>query len=120
MRRMHFTSIEEVNAHLAQEVEKLNNEPIQRIKLSRNQLFDMHEKGELKSLPEYPYRPFDERFTINASAEQGKIFSEYAKELSKDDLAKICLKDKEKKTILMCGNRNFEGFQKLILNELIK
>ena len=59
-------------------------------------------------------------FTINASAEQGKIFSEHAKELSKDDIAKICLKDKEKKTILMCGNRNFQGFQKLILNELIK
>ena len=61
-----------------------------------------------------------ETYTINASAEQEKIFSAYAKELTNDDIVKICSKDEEKKTILMCGNRNFHGFQKLILNQLIK
>jgi hypothetical protein len=68
MRRLHFTSIEEVNAHLSAEVEKLNNEPMQRIKLSRNQLFNMHEKSTLKALPQHPYRPFDERFPLKVSA----------------------------------------------------
>ena len=61
-----------------------------------------------------------ETYTINASAEQEKIFSAHAKELTNDDIVKICSKDEEKKTILMCGNRNFHGFQKLILNQLIK
>ncbi len=61
-----------------------------------------------------------ETFIINASTEQEKIFSDHAKKLTNDDVVKICSKDKEKKTILMCGNRNFQGFQKLILNELIK
>ena len=61
-----------------------------------------------------------ETYTINASAEQEKIFSTLAKELTNDDIVKICSKDEEKKTILMCGNRNFHGFQKLILNQLIK
>ena len=61
-----------------------------------------------------------ETYTINASAEQEKIFSVHAKELTNDDIVKICSKDEKKKTILMCGNRNFHGFQKLILNQLIK
>ena len=61
-----------------------------------------------------------ETYTINASAEQEKIFSAHAKELTNDDIVKICSKDEKKKTILMCGNRNFHGFQKLILNQLIK
>ena len=61
-----------------------------------------------------------ETYTINASAEQEKIFSTLAKELTNDDIVKICSKDEQKKTILMCGNRNFHGFQKLILNQLIK
>ena len=59
-------------------------------------------------------------YTINASANQRKIFANHAKELTKDDIVKICTKDEKKKTILMCGNRNFHGFQKLILNQLIK
>ena len=61
-----------------------------------------------------------ETYTINASAEKEKIFSVHAKELTNDDIVKICSKDEKKKTILMCGNRNFHGFQKLILNQLIK
>ena len=61
-----------------------------------------------------------EVYTINASPIQVKTFSEHSEELTNDHIDKICLKDKEKKTILMCGNRNFQGFQKLIFDELIK
>ena len=61
-----------------------------------------------------------ETYTINSSAEQEKFFSKHAKEFTNQDFAKICEADEKKKTILMCGNRNFQGFQKLILEELIK
>ena len=61
-----------------------------------------------------------ETYTINSSAEQEKFFSKYAKEFTNQDIAKICEADEKKKIILMCGNRNFQGFQKLILEELIK
>lgn len=61
-----------------------------------------------------------ETYTINSSAEQEKFFSKHAKEFTNQDIAKICEADEKKKTILMCGNRNFQGFQKLILEELIK
>ena len=61
-----------------------------------------------------------ETYTINSSFEQRKIFLNYAKELTYGDINKICSPDKKKKTILMCGNRNFQGFQKLILDQLIK
>ena len=59
-------------------------------------------------------------YMINASAEQGKIFLGQAKELTNNDIAEICALDIKKKTILMCGNRDFQGFQKLILDKLIK
>jgi UDP-N-acetylmuramate: L-alanyl-gamma-D-glutamyl-meso-diaminopimelate ligase len=58
--------------------------------------------------------------TINASLEQQKKFTGIAKELDLQDLETICSKDNEKKTILMCGNRNFQGFQQLIIDKLIK
>ena len=61
-----------------------------------------------------------ETYTINSSFEQREIFSNYAKELTYGDINKICSPEKKKKTILMCGNRNFQGFQKLILDQLIK
>ena len=59
-------------------------------------------------------------YTINASTEQRKIFANHAKEITEKDVTKICSVDVEKKTILMCGNRNFQGFQKHILDEIIK
>ena len=59
-------------------------------------------------------------YTINASLEQQKKFTGIAKELELQDLETICSKDNEKKTILMCGNRNFQGFQQLIIDKLIK
>ena len=59
-------------------------------------------------------------FIINASPEQRKIFANHAKEITEKDVSLICSANVEKKTILMCGNRDFRGFQKLILDELIK
>jgi len=59
-------------------------------------------------------------YTINASLEQQNKFTGIAKELELQDLETICSKDNEKKTILMCGNRNFQGFQQLIIDKLIK
>jgi len=58
-------------------------------------------------------------YVISASAEQEKKFGNYAKNFTKDNLETLLQKDNFKKTILMCGNRNFEGFQTLILNYLI-
>jgi len=58
-------------------------------------------------------------YVISASAEQEKKFGNYAKNFTKDNLETLLQKDDFKKTILMCGNRNFEGFQTLILNYLI-
>ena len=59
-------------------------------------------------------------YTINASEEQQKKFSDSAIELNLKHLEKICSKGDVKKTILMCGNRNFQGFQQLIIDKLIK
>ena len=59
-------------------------------------------------------------YTINASLEQQKKFTGIAKEFDLQDLETICSKDNVKKTILMCGNKNFQGFQQLIIDKLIK
>ena len=48
---MTFHSINEVNAHLASELEKLNDLPFQKLNTTRNQLFNKLEKLALKPLP---------------------------------------------------------------------
>lgn len=48
---MTFHSIDEVNEHLVNEVEKLNNLPFQKINTTRNKLFNEIEKSALKPLP---------------------------------------------------------------------
>jgi len=53
---------------LLSEIEKLNDEPLQKIKVSRNALFNEHEKPASKTLPTHVYQPFDKRFTQIASA----------------------------------------------------
>ena len=58
-------------------------------------------------------------FTINASQDQLKKFSHLSKELNLDLVKQITSKPTEKHIILMCGNRNFSGFQKSILDALI-
>lgn len=58
-------------------------------------------------------------YTINASNAQIKKFSEVSKELNLSLVKQITSKSSEKQLILMCGNRNFSGFQKSILDHLI-
>ena len=58
-------------------------------------------------------------FTINASQDQLEKFSHLSKELTLDLVKQITSKPTEKHIILMCGNRNFSGFQKSILDALI-
>ena len=58
-------------------------------------------------------------FTINASQDQLEKFSHFSKELNLDLVKQITSKPTEKHIILMCGNRNFSGFQKSILDALI-
>jgi len=61
-----------------------------------------------------------ETYTINASNEQKEKFKDVAKELQQEDISKILSIHAERKLILMCGNKNFQGFQKLILDMLTK
>ena len=58
-------------------------------------------------------------YTINASQDQLEKFSHLSKELNLDLVRQITSKPTEKHIILMCGNRNFSGFQKSILDALI-
>jgi UDP-N-acetylmuramate: L-alanyl-gamma-D-glutamyl-meso-diaminopimelate ligase len=58
-------------------------------------------------------------YTINASQNQLEKFSHLSKELNQDLVKQITSKPTEKHIILMCGNRNFSGFQKSILDALI-
>lgn len=58
-------------------------------------------------------------YTINASQDQLEKFSNLSKELNLDLVKQITSKPTEKHIILMCGNRNFSGFQKSILDALI-
>ncbi len=48
---MTFFSAVELNAHLAKEVEVLNNLPLQKLKVSRNELFEQTDKLALQPLP---------------------------------------------------------------------
>ena len=61
-----------------------------------------------------------ETYTINASTEQKERFRDVAKELQQEDISKILSIHADRKLILMCGNKNFQGFQKLILDMLTK
>tara|TARA_B100001250_G_scaffold50698_1_gene39622 strand:+ start:61 stop:1290 length:1230 start_codon:yes stop_codon:yes gene_type:complete len=57
-------------------------------------------------------------YVVSASEEQEKKFAPDAKRLTSDVIDNLLQKDNSKKTILMCGNKNFEGFQALILESL--
>ena len=58
-------------------------------------------------------------YVVSASEEQQKKFADYAESLTKNAIKNLLQKSNSKKTILMCGNKNFEGFQTLILDSLI-
>jgi transposase len=55
LRNQIFYSIEELNLCIRQELEKLNDAPMQKLKLSRRQLFEQVEKSELAALPNRKY-----------------------------------------------------------------
>lgn len=59
-----FFSIAEMNAHLASEVEKLNEKPIYRIGLSANELFYSDESEQLASIPQKRFEPVTYRSTV--------------------------------------------------------
>ena len=58
-------------------------------------------------------------YLVSASPEQEKKFGDYAKPFTEKSMKILLQKSDFKKTILMCGNKNFEGFQTLILDSLI-
>ncbi len=58
-------------------------------------------------------------YIVSASEEQQKKFADYAEPLTEKAIKNLLEKSNSKKTILMCGNKNFEGFQTLILDSLI-
>ena len=55
LRDREFYSLEELNIAIWEELEKYNNRPMQRLKISRKQLFDETEKAVLKPLPDALY-----------------------------------------------------------------
>ena len=59
-----FFCIDEMNAHLAVEVEKRNANPIQRIGLSANDLFYSDESHQLAPLPKQPFEPVTYRSVV--------------------------------------------------------
>jgi len=60
IRNRTFASLKELNLAIAEELEKHNNKPMQRLKLSRKQLFEETEKAELLPLPatQYEFKNF--------------------------------------------------------------
>jgi len=64
-----FFSIDEVNIHLAAEVEVLNNLPLQKLKISRNELFDETDKLALRPNPSRPFTVVDDFRVIKVPAD---------------------------------------------------
>ncbi|MDC0601877.1 hypothetical protein OAP14_02480 [Aliiglaciecola sp.] len=56
---MTFFSLDEVNAHLSKKVEELNNLPLQKLKISRNELFEQTDGKHLRPLPKKPFEAVD-------------------------------------------------------------
>lgn len=56
-----FFSLDDINQHLAKEVEQLNDLPFQGLNISRNDLFKQNEKSALKPLPAEPYKMIVDR-----------------------------------------------------------
>ena len=55
LRDMTFYSLEELNEAIREKLEEYNSKPMQRLKISRRELFNEIEKSELKILPAEPY-----------------------------------------------------------------
>jgi transposase len=61
---LQFFSLDEINQHLLKEVEKLNNLPMQKKAVSRNDLYFADERESLTPLPKQPYAPIVYQTTI--------------------------------------------------------
>lgn len=57
LRNRVFHHLDELNRAILEELEKYNTKPMQKLKLSRRQLFDQIEKLQLATLPAEPYAP---------------------------------------------------------------
>ncbi len=55
-----FFSSREINSHIASEVEVLNNLPLQKLNISRNQLFEEIDKPVLRAIPSHPFTVVDD------------------------------------------------------------
>jgi transposase len=55
LRKRQFYSLEELNRAIREEVENLNNRPMQQYGVSRKTLFELHEKAQLSPLPDTPF-----------------------------------------------------------------
>ena len=67
-RDLTFFSQSEINAHLAEQVERLNQQPFEKLTISRNDLFEQKEQGQLKALPSTRYNPFNARRVMKVPA----------------------------------------------------
>lgn len=56
LRNRIFYSLRELNTAIYKELERYNNKPMQKLKISRRQMFEEVEKNELKPLPAQTYR----------------------------------------------------------------
>jgi hypothetical protein len=61
MKRECFYSLEDAQSHLLNEVEVLNGQPMQKLKVSRRTLFEQREMQALSPITRSEYQPFDER-----------------------------------------------------------
>ncbi len=55
LRDTHFCSLGEINIAIKELLHKVNNQPLQKLPMSRQELFEKLDKGALKPLPKYRY-----------------------------------------------------------------
>lgn len=77
MQKMTFFSLEEINAYLLIEVEKLNNLPLQKRKTTRNIDFEKYDKPMLRPLPDKPFQLIENVFKVKVPAEYGVTVDEH-------------------------------------------
>jgi transposase len=77
MQKMTFFSLEEINAYLLTEVEKLNDLPLQKRKTTRNIDFEKYDKPMLRPLPDKPFQLIENVFKVKVPAEYGVTVDEH-------------------------------------------
>lgn len=77
MQKMSFFSIEEINAYLLVEVERLNNLQFQKRKTTRNIDFEKYDEPLLRPLPDRPFQIIENVFKVRVPAEYGVTVDEH-------------------------------------------